>query len=57
VLLDKKNQYQSIMADQIAISFQSSGVKSTPKEVSGNPGNQPPLKLTGFTVLQQSFGT
>jgi len=31
------------MADQIAISFQSSGVKSaTPKGVSGNPGN--PLK-------------
>jgi len=36
-----KNQYQSIMADRIAISSQSSGVKSTPKGVSGNPGNPP----------------
>jgi len=29
------------MADQIAISFQSSGVKSTMKVVSRNPGNPP----------------
>jgi len=37
------------MADQIAISFQSSGVKSIPKGVSGNPGNLPKTAPEGNT--------